>query len=112
MFGGKEETNVVVNLDRGRIKEFAIEKERVCLLNPETIVAAEYGEDSGSSGDARGARFARAEQIPIGRGAVAWGTCPLTCCRPRDIWMCHWGKRIMRGRFWRNSVAASCLSSG
>jgi alpha-amylase/alpha-mannosidase (GH57 family) len=43
VFGGMEETNVVVNLDRGRMKEFAIEKGRVCLLNPETIVAAEYG---------------------------------------------------------------------
>jgi alpha-amylase/alpha-mannosidase (GH57 family) len=28
-----EELSVVVNLERGRLKEFAIEKERVCLLN-------------------------------------------------------------------------------
>jgi alpha-amylase/alpha-mannosidase (GH57 family) len=43
VLGGAEETNVVVNLDRGRMKEFAVEKGRLCLLNPETIVAAEYG---------------------------------------------------------------------
>jgi alpha-amylase/alpha-mannosidase (GH57 family) len=42
VFGGKEETTVVVNLERGRMKEFAIEKGRVCLLNPETIVTAGF----------------------------------------------------------------------
>lgn len=42
VFGGKEETTVVVNLERGRMKEFALEKGRVCLLNPETIVTADY----------------------------------------------------------------------
>ena len=101
VFGGMEETNVVVNLDRGRMKEFAIEKGRVCLLNPETIVAAEYRKDIGSSGDAGGAGFARA----VANSGWAWrcGTeaCPLMCCRPRDIWKCRWGKRIMRGRWWR-----------
>src|SRR5258708_6027136 len=30
VFGGKEETTVVVNLERGRMKEFALEKGRVC----------------------------------------------------------------------------------
>jgi alpha-amylase/alpha-mannosidase (GH57 family) len=42
LFGGVEETTVVVNLDRGRMKEFAVEKDRVCLLNPSTIVSAAY----------------------------------------------------------------------
>ena len=42
VFGGAEETTVVVNLERGRMKEFAVEKNRVCLLNPSTIAAAEY----------------------------------------------------------------------
>jgi hypothetical protein len=42
VFSGMEETTVVVNLERGRMKEFAIEKNRVCLLNPSTIVTAEY----------------------------------------------------------------------
>jgi alpha-amylase/alpha-mannosidase (GH57 family) len=41
-FGGKEETTVVVNLVRGRMMEFALEKDRVCLLNPQTIVTADY----------------------------------------------------------------------
>jgi alpha-amylase/alpha-mannosidase (GH57 family) len=43
VFGAAEEINVVVNLERGQMKEFAIEKGRVCLLNPETIVSAAYG---------------------------------------------------------------------
>ena len=43
VFGATEEINVVVNLERGQMKEFAVEKGRVCLLQPETIVAAEYG---------------------------------------------------------------------
>ena len=42
VFGGTEETTVVVNLDRGRMKEFALEKNRVCLLNPSTIVTADF----------------------------------------------------------------------
>jgi alpha-amylase/alpha-mannosidase (GH57 family) len=42
VFGGVEETTVVVNLERGRMKEFAVEKDRVCLLNPATIVSAAY----------------------------------------------------------------------
>ena len=42
VFGGVEETTVVVNLERGRMKEYAIEKNRVCLLNPSTIAVAEY----------------------------------------------------------------------
>jgi alpha-amylase/alpha-mannosidase (GH57 family) len=37
-----EELTVVVNLDRGRIKEFAVEMNRVCLLNPDTIVSAAF----------------------------------------------------------------------
>ncbi len=42
VLGGTEETTVVVNLDRGRMKEFALEKNRVCLLNPSTIVTVEF----------------------------------------------------------------------
>ena len=42
VLGGKEETTVVVNLERGRLKEIALEKDRVCLLNPKQIVTAEY----------------------------------------------------------------------
>ena len=42
VFGGVEETTVVVNLERGQMKEFAIEKDRVCLMNPSTIATAEY----------------------------------------------------------------------
>jgi len=39
---GAEEFTVVVNLERGRLKEYAVEKERVCLLNPETMVEAAF----------------------------------------------------------------------
>jgi len=42
VFAGKAETTVVVNLHHGRMKEFALEKDRVCLLHPEQIVTAEY----------------------------------------------------------------------
>lgn len=37
-----EELTVVVGLERGRMKEFSVEKNRVCLLRPDTIVAAAY----------------------------------------------------------------------
>ncbi len=40
--GAAEELTVVVNLDRGRMKEFAVEMNRVCLLKPDTIAAAAF----------------------------------------------------------------------
>jgi alpha-amylase/alpha-mannosidase (GH57 family) len=39
---GVEELTVVANLERGRLKEYAVEKERVCLLKPDTIVEAAF----------------------------------------------------------------------
>jgi alpha-amylase/alpha-mannosidase (GH57 family) len=42
ILGGNEELTVVVNLERGRIKEFAVEMNRVCLLNPDTIASAAF----------------------------------------------------------------------
>jgi alpha-amylase/alpha-mannosidase (GH57 family) len=39
---GTEELTVVANLERGRLKEFAVEKERVCLLRPATLVEAAF----------------------------------------------------------------------
>ena len=42
VLGAKEEIAVVVNLDRGRVKEYAVEKSRVCLLNPEEIVEVAF----------------------------------------------------------------------
>ena len=40
--GTGEELAVVVNLERGRMKEFAVEKNRVCLLKPETLAVAAF----------------------------------------------------------------------
>jgi len=40
--GTGEEFAVVVNLERGRMKEFAVEKNRVCLLKPETLAVAAF----------------------------------------------------------------------
>jgi hypothetical protein len=37
-----EELTVVVNLQRGRLREFAVERERVCLLNPSSVVNAAF----------------------------------------------------------------------
>ena len=42
VIGAREETTIVVNLERGRLKEFAVEKNRLCLLNPSKIAAAAY----------------------------------------------------------------------
>ena len=39
---GAEELTVVANLERGRLKEFAVEKERVCLLQPANLVEAAF----------------------------------------------------------------------
>jgi alpha-amylase/alpha-mannosidase (GH57 family) len=42
IMGGAEELTVVVNLERGRMKEFAVEKSRVCLLDPTLMAAAAF----------------------------------------------------------------------
>ena len=39
---GEEEVVIVVNLERGRMKEFAVEKGRVCLLNPQNVAEAAF----------------------------------------------------------------------
>jgi alpha-amylase/alpha-mannosidase (GH57 family) len=41
-FGGSEEINIVAKLVRGRLQEFAVEKGRLCLLNPETAAEASF----------------------------------------------------------------------
>ena len=39
---GAEEVTLVVRLLRGRLREFAVEKDRVCLLNPRTVATAAF----------------------------------------------------------------------
>ncbi len=40
--GAAEDFTVVVKLERGRLEEFAVEKERVCLLNPTSVACAAF----------------------------------------------------------------------
>jgi alpha-amylase/alpha-mannosidase (GH57 family) len=40
--GGAEEVAVVVRLERGRLKEFAVESKKVCLLNPSEVAEAGF----------------------------------------------------------------------
>jgi alpha-amylase/alpha-mannosidase (GH57 family) len=40
--GGAEDLTVVVNLERGRLKEFAVETGRVCLLNPKNVASVAF----------------------------------------------------------------------
>ena len=40
--GGAEEMTIVVNLERGHVHGFAVEKERVCLLNPKLVAEAAF----------------------------------------------------------------------
>jgi alpha-amylase/alpha-mannosidase (GH57 family) len=40
--GSAEELTVVVKLERGRMKEFSVEKGRVCLLNPKVVASAAF----------------------------------------------------------------------
>jgi len=42
ILGAAEELTLVVNLERGRMKEFAVEKSRVCLLEPTLVAAAAF----------------------------------------------------------------------
>jgi hypothetical protein len=42
VIGAVEETTMAVYVERGRIKEYAVEKNRVCLLNPSKMMAAAY----------------------------------------------------------------------
>jgi alpha-amylase/alpha-mannosidase (GH57 family) len=39
---GAEEVTLVVNLERGHVQGFAVEKSRVCLLNPKLVAGAAY----------------------------------------------------------------------
>ncbi len=39
---GAQEITVVVKLQRGRVQEFAVEKDRVCLLNPKAVAEAAF----------------------------------------------------------------------
>ena len=39
---GAEELTIVVMLARGRLREFAVEKGRVCLLNPQTVAEVAF----------------------------------------------------------------------
>jgi len=41
--GAAEEVVIVVNLERGRMKEFAVEKQRLCLLSPAKIATVAFG---------------------------------------------------------------------
>jgi hypothetical protein len=40
--GAAEEVTVMVKLARGRLQEFAVEKGRLCLLNPKTLAQAAF----------------------------------------------------------------------
>jgi alpha-amylase/alpha-mannosidase (GH57 family) len=41
--GATQEVVIVVNLERGRMKEFAVEKQRLCLLSPAQIATVAFG---------------------------------------------------------------------
>ncbi len=41
--GAAEEVTIVVKLERGHVQGFAVEKERVCLLNPKSAAKAAFG---------------------------------------------------------------------
>jgi hypothetical protein len=40
--GGLEEVTIVVNLERGHVNGFAVEKDRLCLLNPKVVAEAAF----------------------------------------------------------------------
>jgi alpha-amylase/alpha-mannosidase (GH57 family) len=40
--GAAEELTVVAKLERGRLEEFGVEKDRACLLNPKTVATAAF----------------------------------------------------------------------
>ncbi len=40
--GGAEEVTIVVKLERGHLKEFAVEKDRLCLLNPKSVAEVAF----------------------------------------------------------------------
>jgi hypothetical protein len=40
--GGTEEITIVVNLERGHVHGFAVEKDRLCLLNPKLVAEAAF----------------------------------------------------------------------
>ena len=40
--GGADEVTIVVKLERGHLKEFAVEKDRLCLLNPKSVAEVAF----------------------------------------------------------------------
>ena len=40
--GGADEVTIVVKLERGHLREFAVEKDRVCLLNPKSVAEVAF----------------------------------------------------------------------
>ncbi len=40
--GGADEVTIVVKLERGHLQEFAVEKDRVCLLNPKSVAEVAF----------------------------------------------------------------------
>ena len=72
VLGAAEELTVVVNLERGRLKEFAVEKNRVCLLKPDAIAAAAFQRTLEVAVRKDQLELKGMTKITIGRGAVAW----------------------------------------
>ena len=73
VIGGKEELTVVVNLERGRVKEYAVEKSLVCLLNPCDLAEVAFQRTLEVAVTARGAGPGWIGEVHGGRGAVARG---------------------------------------
>src|ERR1700676_4221443 len=108
--GSGEDLTVVVKLERGRQKELAIEKGRVCLLNPKNVASAAFDRIlevtvQRDQIDLKGKR--------IWGGGGRWGPAARrSMCFPRrDFWKLPWATTKLRGpskkkSSWRSRTVA------
>ncbi len=68
--GGREEVTVVVKLQHGRLKEFAVEEDRVCLLDPRAVADAAFSRIVEIS--VRRSLFRLAGQTRLKLGVALW----------------------------------------
>jgi len=93
----KEEVAVVIHTNRGRVKEYSVEKGKVCLLKPQESGGGGVPEASGSGSEARFAGFEGNGEVNGGSGAVA-RRLAIDVLPAEGFFDVHWAKSTRRGR--------------
>jgi len=83
--GGVEEITIVVNLERGHVHGFAVEKDRLCLLNPKLVAEAAYERVLEVAIHKDQINFKGQSKLRL--GVALWhGGLPVDVLPPKDSW--------------------------